>query len=229
MGAREYDPASGLFLSADPAAAPGTGYGFGNANPMAYVDPLGLWGIDWRQVVNTVSTGVAVVAGAVAIGCTVAVICAPAVPIAAGISLAAGAVSFATDDSTVACVSGKGSCASTIAQAAMAVLPGGVGALGRIGKAAKSADKIADTVLYQKLSAADEHLKYGITKNPATRYTAEELNGGRLNILARGSKQDMLALERSLHETLPIGPEEGQTFYIQKQIANGLRPPPYTW
>jgi hypothetical protein len=37
----------------------------------------------------------------------------------------------------------------------------------------------------------------------------------------------MLALERALHETLPIGPEEGQLFYIQKQIANGLRPPPY--
>jgi hypothetical protein len=37
----------------------------------------------------------------------------------------------------------------------------------------------------------------------------------------------MLALERNLHETLPIGPEEGQSFYIQKQLARGLRPPPY--
>ncbi|WP_345184836.1 hypothetical protein [Microbacterium panaciterrae] len=36
----------------------------------------------------------------------------------------------------------------------------------------------------------------------------------------------MLALERSLHESLPIGPEEGQLFYIQRQISNGLRPPP---
>jgi hypothetical protein len=79
------------------------------------------------------------------------------------------------------------------------------------------------------LSSAGEHLKYGSTKNPATRYTSSELDGGSLNILARGSKPDMLALERSLHETLPFGPEEGQLFYIQKQVANGLRPPPYPW
>ena len=100
------------------------------------------------------------------------------------------------------------------------------------GVAAKSVDEVArvgDTVLYQKLGPAGEHLKYGITKSSATRYTSKEMNGRSLNILARGSKPDMLALERSLHETLPIGPEEGQLFYIQKQIANGLRPPPYPW
>ena len=34
-------------------------------------------------------------------------------------------------------------------------------------------------------------------------------------------------LERNLHETLPIGREEAQKFYIQKQIDKGLRPPPY--
>ncbi len=87
----------------------------------------------------------------------------------------------------------------------------------------------ATHVLHQKLSSAGEHLKYGIAKIPTTtRYTARELNGGSLNILARGSKRDMLSLERSLHETLPIGPEEGQNFYIQKQLAKGLRPPPYS-
>ncbi len=53
------------------------------------------------------------------------------------------------------------------------------------------------------------------------------MGGGSLNTLATGSKVDMLTLERGVHEWLPIGPEEGQTFYIQKQIANGLRPPPY--
>jgi hypothetical protein len=63
-----------------------------------------------------------------------------------------------------------------------------------------------ETFLYQKLSAEGSHLKYGIKKNPLTRYTPEELNGGLLNILASGTKEDMLALERSLHETLPIGP-----------------------
>lgn len=46
MGARLYDAATSRFLSPDPAAAPGTGYTYGNANPMAYIDPLGLWGSD---------------------------------------------------------------------------------------------------------------------------------------------------------------------------------------
>jgi hypothetical protein len=54
--------------------------------------------------------------------------------------------------------------------------------------------------LYQKLSSTEEHLKYGYTKNPETRYTQAEMNGGRLNILAYGPKEDMLALERNLHE-----------------------------
>lgn len=36
----------------------------------------------------------------------------------------------------------------------------------------------------------------------------------------------MLKLERGLHETLPIGKEGGQPFYIQKQIDKGRKPPP---
>jgi len=81
--------------------------------------------------------------------------------------------------------------------------------------------------LYQKVGKLGEHLKFGITDNPATRYTAAELNGGRLRIIARGERSEMLRLERELHETLPIGPEERQLFYIEKQVENGLRPPPY--
>ncbi len=83
------------------------------------------------------------------------------------------------------------------------------------------------TYLYQKLSAEGKHLKFGITKNPTTRYTQAQLAGGKLNLIAKGSKKDMLKLERELHETLPIGPEEGQLFYIQKQIDQRLVPPPY--
>jgi RHS repeat-associated protein len=83
------------------------------------------------------------------------------------------------------------------------------------------------TYLYQKVGAQGEHLKFGITVDPATRYTAAELNGGRLRIIAQGENEEMLRLERQLHETLPIGPEEGQIFYIQKQVQKGLRPPPY--
>jgi len=44
-----------------------------------------------------------------------------------------------------------------------------------------------------------------------------------------GSSQDMLALERALHETLPIRPEKGRTFYVLIQVAKGLRPPPPRW
>jgi RHS repeat-associated protein len=83
------------------------------------------------------------------------------------------------------------------------------------------------TYLYEKLGPNGEHLKYGITNNPATRYSPGQLAGGRLKILARGSRSEMLALERSLHEKMPIGPEEGQSFYIEKQVNNGLKPPPY--
>jgi hypothetical protein len=82
------------------------------------------------------------------------------------------------------------------------------------------------TYLYQKLGAAGEHLKYGITRNLDTRYSAAELAGGRLKLLAKGAKDKMLALERSLHETLPIGPEERQGFYPKIQAAKGLITPP---
>ncbi|NCC49577.1 MAG: hypothetical protein EOM20_00020 [Spartobacteria bacterium] len=81
--------------------------------------------------------------------------------------------------------------------------------------------------LYQKIGADGEHLKYGITKNPSTRYTQKQLNGGELRIIAEGNKSEMLLLERTLHETMPIGAEEGQAFYIQKQVESGLQSSPY--
>jgi hypothetical protein len=83
------------------------------------------------------------------------------------------------------------------------------------------------TYLYQKVGPNGEHLKFGITNSPGTRYSQKKLGGGRLRIIGQGSRQEMLALERSLHEALPIGPEEGQQFYIQNQISKGLRAPPY--
>jgi hypothetical protein len=45
--------------------------------------------------------------------------------------------------------------------------------------------------------------------------------------VGRGSKKEMLELERNVHETLPIGPEEGQRFYIERQREKGLKTPPY--
>ncbi|MBX9703203.1 MAG: hypothetical protein K2X39_03530 [Silvanigrellaceae bacterium] len=82
-------------------------------------------------------------------------------------------------------------------------------------------------VLYQKIGPNGEHLKFGISKNPGTRYTATELNGGKLKIIAQGSRKEMLRLERNLHSTLPIGPEERQKGYINIQAAKGYKIPPY--
>jgi hypothetical protein len=85
----------------------------------------------------------------------------------------------------------------------------------------------AESVLYQKVGSNGEHLKYGIAKNEfkksgaLTRYTEKELGGGRTRLLAAGSKQDMLTLERYLHENMPLGPEEGQDFYKQLQATSG--------
>jgi RHS repeat-associated protein len=80
------------------------------------------------------------------------------------------------------------------------------------------------TFLYQKLGPLGQHLKYGITKNPITRYSGKRLLGGKLNLVAWGSKEKMLQLERLLHETLPLGPEERQFIYVIKQMMNGLKP-----
>ncbi len=89
------------------------------------------------------------------------------------------------------------------------------------------ATKKGSTTLYQKVGQNGEHLKFGITKNPKTRYSKAELGGGKLKEIANGNKKDMLSLERNLHKKLPIGPEEGQKAYIKIQVEQGLKPPPY--
>ena len=82
-------------------------------------------------------------------------------------------------------------------------------------------------MLYQKVGANGEHLKFGITKNPGSRYTTTELNGGKLKIVAQGSRQEMLQLEREVHSKLPIGPEERQKGYVNMQASKGYKVPPY--
>lgn len=42
---------------------------------------------------------------------------------------------------------------------------------------------------YQKVGPSGAHLKFGITKGPATRYTTAELAGGPLRILASGESR----------------------------------------
>ncbi|WP_370740905.1 RHS repeat-associated core domain-containing protein [Streptomyces sp. Ncost-T10-10d] len=48
MGAREYDPSVGQFISVDPVLDPAqhqslNGYAYGNNNPVTSADPTGMW------------------------------------------------------------------------------------------------------------------------------------------------------------------------------------------
>lgn len=139
MGAREYDPANGRFLSADPLAIPGLGYGFANANPMRYTDPSGLDGFDWIFATHSVAEGVATVAGTISVACLVLVVCAEVDLVTGPLALAASAVSVATSDSTRACISGKGGCGAAIISGALLGAGAGRFGLGRLAEAAGSA------------------------------------------------------------------------------------------
>ncbi len=85
--------------------------------------------------------------------------------------------------------------------------------------------------LYQKvgpkINGIEKHLKFGVAQDLRTRYSQVELGGGRLKQLAFGDATEILALERNLHRSLPLGLEEGQKAHGRIQAANGLRPPPY--
>ena len=71
-----------------------------------------------------------------------------------------------------------------------------------------------------------KHLKYGIFKEGTIRYTKWELAGGRLRIIGHGSKEEMLEIERFLHENFPLGIEEGQKVYFRRQMERGMINPP---
>lgn len=66
------------------------------------------------------------------------------------------------------------------------------------------------TYLYQQVDAQGGHVKFGVAVNPATRYSAEQLNGGRLHVLVSGSRAQMLQTERFMHSIIQPGPGEGQ-------------------
>lgn len=85
-------------------------------------------------------------------------------------------------------------------------------------------------ILYDKISAIGQHLKYGVTVDRFARYSRVKLEGGSLVVLARGTREEMLRLERDLHRHLPIGPEERQSFYreIQRRLGYVL-PPAYRY
>lgn len=230
MQARYYDPSLGRFVSADPQGpSPGRAatfnrYGYASNNPVVYVDPDGReaacvtqashCGGDPQSAAAATSSlyqmglgvGKGIVNGLMELDA----------------SLQRGTQETPDFEPSNAEQAG-GMVVGTIAVEAAKSLA----TEGRSAEAGAAKAESRLTYLYQKLDASGGHLKYGITYSPASRYTSAEMNGGSLKILATGGRGDMLKLERGLHETLPIGPEEKQTFYIQKQVDQGLKPPPY--
>ncbi len=212
LRARWYDPAAGRFMSRDPlpgsAARPTSlnAYGYAAGSPVMFVDPLGLDSGSSDDDAN--------------FGCLKFFFC-HVVP-----RLSDEAEAALGQTVTVA-IPVRGPFGATVIEFARAERSGDSEGTGRglnpggppTGGGRRGGKT---TYLYQKLSAAGEHLKFGITDNPATRYTTADLAGGKLKILAEGERSEMLRLERYLHENLPLGPEEGQRYYIERQ--NGIGP-----
>ena len=118
-------------------------------------------------------------------------------------------VPIADDEISIPVAGPNGTISVSAAKRQDPPVPGGGGGDG------KGLDK-ETTYLYDKLDRYGNHMKYGITNNPKTRYTRAQLAGGRLKLLLRGTREDILAMERWMHENLPLGPEEGQEFYIKR-------------
>lgn len=129
LRARQYDPTLGRFTAPDQAAAvsfSSTGT-YANANPLAYVDPSGLWPSP-GDVWDAVTTGAAVVAPVAGL---VAPFTGPLAPVVGGLALAAGAITAidsAYDAYQVCTGAAKGSCAAEIAVGAIGIAGGGAGA-----------------------------------------------------------------------------------------------------
>lgn len=205
MQARYYDPVIGRFYSNDPIEFRDVHsfnrYAYANNNPYKYIDPDGRDNYAIHAA-KARSTGQSIGELSRCAGCA-----------GAGIMMSEVIGLKDIADSITAMNNGDFSGAGI--KLAEVVL-----------KPLKIAKKL--TVLYQKLDKDGKHLKYGIAKAPEkTRYTKKELDGGRLKILATGEKKDMLKLERNLHETMPIGSEEGQKVYDKIQAAKGLKTRPY--
>jgi RHS repeat-associated protein len=209
LRARWYDPGTARFMTRDPfpgfAARPASlnGFAYAAGRPSLLTDPLGL---DPES-----DTGAGV-------HCFIFLTCSPRAQLSVEAQSALSQVVTlhvpvrGPFGGTVILLAGGTTRGSTVSSRGDASPP----------PAGPGQDPHKMTYLYQKVSASGQHLKFGITNHPSTRYSKAQLAGGRLKILAEGERTEMLRLERQLHETLPLGPEEGQSFYFERQLA-GIR------
>jgi RHS repeat-associated protein len=59
--------------------------------------------------------------------------------------------------------------------------------------------------LYALLDKNGKFLKWGVSQDASTRYSKEQLNGGRTIVIGRGARSEMLWIERALTEKYPGG------------------------
>src|SRR5690606_19540534 len=79
-------------------------------------------------------------------------------------------------------------------------------------------DKLEAT-LYQRVDKEGNHMKWGVSKNPKTRYSKKELIGHEVKGKKTGPRDEVLSLERKLTERYP-GPMNKEP-WAGKRIPKG--------
>ncbi|MFI7068488.1 EndoU domain-containing protein, partial [Kribbella sp. NPDC050124] len=166
LGQREYNPATGTFLTPDQGGSSNP-YAYTSGNPLKSTDLQGLSDIEGTLTdVSQISAWTSTAALAAAITCTALRPCAPAIPILMQVSAATGVLSAGTSGvlSTEACVL-KGNCSQLAADIAVGTVASRLPAIGRVAqRAAAARDPITvDPGLKPDLAtvARREHILHG--------------------------------------------------------------------
>jgi RHS repeat-associated protein len=198
MRARYYNPYLCRFLNADPAgfSASLNFYAYADGNPISLIDPFGLGAVEAAGGGSWLTRAFA----GTALGDWMRGFEQGLQAWVAGEDLSR--YTWSGSDKYLEGVTSGYKAVPNLVEVASFVAMGSAGgsatrAIGTTVRAEASVAGKETTYLYQKVGTAGEHLKFGITGNPATRYTAAELNGGQLRIIAQGERSEMLSLESS--------------------------------